>query len=250
MNLGELYKKLRFTVKTDLGETISIKDFAVKIGLAAPRISELENNKREMSLTELKAYHKFFNVSFEYLLGETDVPSANEDIQTACKVTGLSVQAIKHISTLAIITEILKVINSVEIANNPNVSDEDKSEMTKLALEAYEVLSAMGIERDEFIQYIAECSFMVSPIKTFETFCNHGIFDKICLYISFYANQLVENKIESKNGVLDDNFEDYTIWRLQNLISSEFKKIINELEIVNDAEKEVTVNAEHNSTQE
>lgn len=86
--------------------------------------------------------------------------------------------------------------------------------------------------------------------NTLETFCNHGIFDKICLYISFYANQLVENKIESKNSVLDDNFEDYTIWRLQNLISSEFKKIINELEIVNDAEKEVTVDAEHNPTQE
>ena len=99
MDLGELCKRLRFTIKTNLGETTSIKDFAKKIGLAAPRISELENNKREMSLTELKAYHNFFNVSFEYLLGETNVSSNNEDIQTACKVTGLSEEAIKCIQS-------------------------------------------------------------------------------------------------------------------------------------------------------
>lgn len=97
MKLGELYKKLRFTVKTELGESISIKDFADEIGLSAPRISELENNKREMSLTELKAYHKYFNVSFEYLLGETDISSIDEDVQTACKVTGLSEDAILNI---------------------------------------------------------------------------------------------------------------------------------------------------------
>lgn len=249
MNLGELYKKLRFTVKTDLGETISIKDFAEKIGLAAPRISELENNKREMSLTELKAYHKFFNVSFEYLLGETDVPSADEDIQTACKVTGLSVQTIERISDLAFVGELSAVINPEEFTN-PNVSAENKSEAEQLALAAYAFLSAMGIERDEFIQYLTEFPFIISPIKIFETFFNHGVFDKICLYISFYTNQLVKNETKGKISVLDDNFEDYTIWKLQNLISSEFKQMINELKIANDVKKEDTDNAQHNPTQE
>ena len=99
MKLGKLYKELRQTVKDETGDTISIKALADKIQLASSRISELENNKREMSLTELKAYHKFFNVSFEYLLGETDTKTTNEDVQIACETTGLSEEAIKVIRT-------------------------------------------------------------------------------------------------------------------------------------------------------
>lgn len=100
MDLGKLYRQLRFTIKTDLGESISIKELAEKIGLSAPRISELENNKREMSLTELKAYHKFFNVSFEYLLGETEISSTNDAVLKACEVTGLSEESIIKLSKI------------------------------------------------------------------------------------------------------------------------------------------------------
>lgn len=100
MGLGRIYKGLRQTLKDENGNTVSIKALAEKMGLAASRISELENNKREMSLTELKAYHKYFKVSFEYLLGETDIQSANEDIQTVCKVTGLSEISIEKLMDL------------------------------------------------------------------------------------------------------------------------------------------------------
>ncbi|MBE6826957.1 MAG: helix-turn-helix transcriptional regulator [Ruminococcus sp.] len=103
MNLGERYKELRTSVKDESGNPISIKDFAAKcVKLQAPRISELENNKREMSLTELKAYHEYFKVSFEYLMGETDVKTVDEDIQAACKVTGLSEKAIETIRDMVV----------------------------------------------------------------------------------------------------------------------------------------------------
>lgn len=97
MDLGERYKKLRQKVRDNNGNVISIKELSEKICIAAPRISELENNKREMSLTELKAYHTFFNVSFEYLLGETNVESTKEDINSTCKFTGLSEKTVKEI---------------------------------------------------------------------------------------------------------------------------------------------------------
>lgn len=97
MDLGERYKKLRQKIKDNNGNAISIKELSQSICIAAPRISELENNKREMSLTELKAYHTFFNVSFEYLLGETDIESTREDITSICKFTGLSEKTVKEI---------------------------------------------------------------------------------------------------------------------------------------------------------
>lgn len=90
MNLSERYKELRQTIKNSSGDTISIKDFSEQIKLATSRISELENGKREMSLTELKAYHHFFNVSFEYLLGETDIKSVDDTLKNICNATGLN----------------------------------------------------------------------------------------------------------------------------------------------------------------
>lgn len=41
--------------------------------VSASHICELENGK-EPSLNELKVYHKHFNVTYEYLLGETQNP--------------------------------------------------------------------------------------------------------------------------------------------------------------------------------
>ncbi|MDE6101488.1 MAG: helix-turn-helix domain-containing protein [Ruminococcus sp.] len=126
MNLSERYKELRRTIKNSSGDTISIKDFSEQIQLATSRISELENGKREMSLTELKAYHNFFHVSFEYLLGETDIKSVNENIQTACKVTGLSEIAVCNLLDLKcekysiqeVLNHLLEELTSVKECDN------------------------------------------------------------------------------------------------------------------------------------
>lgn len=115
MNLGERYRNLRLALTGKDGEPMSAKEFAKDVvGLATTRVSELENNKREMSLTELKAYHNGLGVSFEYLLGETDIMTINNDIQTACKVTGLSEKAISTILHLKGLSPFfLDVVNSL-----------------------------------------------------------------------------------------------------------------------------------------
>ena len=70
--LSEIYKALRMSKCDEKGNPMGVNKLAKLTGIASSRISELENGKREMSLTELKVYHSFFNVSFEYLLGETE----------------------------------------------------------------------------------------------------------------------------------------------------------------------------------
>lgn len=53
------------------GKPVSQRKLSKEIGIAASHISELETG-RTPSTCELKAYHLFFRVSYEYLLGETD----------------------------------------------------------------------------------------------------------------------------------------------------------------------------------
>ena len=64
------YEELRRQYK-DNGQPISQRKLAKLIGIASPHISEIENG-RMPSLAELRAYHNFFRVSYEYLLEETD----------------------------------------------------------------------------------------------------------------------------------------------------------------------------------
>lgn len=52
-----------------------------------------------MKIEYLQTFADFYNVSTDYILGRTDVKSIQSDIQTACATTGLSENAIKHLTT-------------------------------------------------------------------------------------------------------------------------------------------------------
>lgn len=230
---------------------ISNKDFAISMGVSPQMVSYWRTGTNTPDVEKICNIADYFNVSIDYLMGRAEVATMEADIQIACKVTGLNEEAIKHIETLANITELLSIIKAEDIVSkSDDISDDIKSKMGELSIKAFSDLSKMGIDRPEFMQYVSRCSCMASPIKAFESFCNHGIFEKICLYVSFYANDISVDNTKEKNTVLDDDFEDYTIWKLQNLISSEFKKIIQEIKIANTTDKEVGINGKHNSQKE
>jgi transcriptional regulator with XRE-family HTH domain len=66
---GERIKKLRESYN------LSQTDFASKFGLAQTTIGMYEVGKREPNLDRLSKFAEFFNVSVDYLIGNTDDPS-------------------------------------------------------------------------------------------------------------------------------------------------------------------------------
>lgn len=70
-----IFKELRESY-TFQGEKISIRKFATLIDISHTHISEIERSTRPPSQSELKKYHNFFKVSYEYLLGETKEPTS------------------------------------------------------------------------------------------------------------------------------------------------------------------------------
>lgn len=64
------FKKLRLEYLVE-GKPLSQRALAPLIGISGTHISELETG-RTASFRELKCYHEFFRVSYEYLLNETD----------------------------------------------------------------------------------------------------------------------------------------------------------------------------------
>lgn len=92
------FRELRKEKNPSLMEDYKAKDLAKDLGIPAPKISEPENNKRDASLTELKAYHKYFNVPYEYLLKENN-SRYYEYMQLSTDI-GLSGTAIKTLHDL------------------------------------------------------------------------------------------------------------------------------------------------------
>lgn len=88
-NYGENYKRLR----TDKG--LTQKELAKALNIVHSTISDIEKSKNPPTIEQLQAYHKYFGVSYEYLLGETKAQSP--DIQMICEYTGLSEAAVKRL---------------------------------------------------------------------------------------------------------------------------------------------------------
>ncbi|SEV81557.1 helix-turn-helix domain-containing protein [[Clostridium] fimetarium] len=94
------FRKLREDTETNDSGCISQRTLAAEIGLMYSRISNLESEEGidEPSVKDLMAYHKKFNVPYEYLLGESNnIEYQNMKIS---KELGLSDGAINNITKL------------------------------------------------------------------------------------------------------------------------------------------------------
>ncbi len=227
--LGERYKNLRLSIEEK--DPVSIKKLSELIGILPPRISELENGKRDMSLTELKAYHKYFKVSFEYLLGETDISSTNEDIKIACKVTGLSEEAVK------------KLLNFHE---NEEVYTPDR----------IDCISSESLPGTGFFVFGAP-----SAIKIASELIEHRFFEILIGDIQMYSvmhgerNNIVNVSEEVYNNIKNNPISStYSYYITPNIIAETklnhasdcIKRIITEIA----KNKEASENAQHNPTKE
>ena len=96
--MENVFKKLRMEKNPSEMEDFKGKDLAKELGIAAPKISELENGKRKASLSELQAYHNYFNVPYEYLLGESK--SRHYENMVVSDEIGLSSESIETIKKI------------------------------------------------------------------------------------------------------------------------------------------------------
>ncbi len=80
------------SLREEKGETQ--QELANAIGITRQSLSRYEIAARTVSVEVLGALAQHFNVSADYLLGLSDVKSTEQDMQTACEVTGLSEKAV------------------------------------------------------------------------------------------------------------------------------------------------------------
>ncbi len=95
MDYKETFAKRLISLREQ--KNITQQELADELGITRQSLSLYEKAERTINIELLARIADFFNVSTDYLMGRTDIATLDESIQTACKVTGLSEEAIRKI---------------------------------------------------------------------------------------------------------------------------------------------------------
>lgn len=101
---------------------------ADEIGISKASLSKYLNDNAEIGINSLVKIAEYFNVSFDYLLGFSDIKSPNVELKAVCEYTGLSEKAIQNIikykgdmsdilSTLLSYPELLQLLGEIKEAS-------------------------------------------------------------------------------------------------------------------------------------
>ena len=76
---------------------LSLNQLAKELNITAQSLSLYENAKRTINIDLLTDISKYFDVSADYLVGLSDIPSLDTDLQAVCKYTGLNEDTVTRI---------------------------------------------------------------------------------------------------------------------------------------------------------
>ena len=96
---AEVRKAITDNINKLIANTDGIKgvsDFANSIGVSRDTVNNWISGKSDIRLNDLVKIREKYGVNIDYLLGLSDTAAISEDIQTACKATGLSEKAIEN----------------------------------------------------------------------------------------------------------------------------------------------------------
>lgn len=108
IELGNRITKLRESkhkTQSDIANLLELKSYQ--------QVSYLENGNRNMSLSQLITLAKYFNVSTDYLLGLSDAPTSDKDLQFICDYTGLSIKAVTQLKNNNVNNDKMKILENV-----------------------------------------------------------------------------------------------------------------------------------------
>ena len=182
-----------------LGETVGVSEQTLKnydqaaiyngVSTGQDRVTKIAG----MSINTLCSLADHFGVSTDYLLGRTDIPTCDVDIQTACKTTGLSEKAVeaiaKHRDIQEALNDFLPAFGSGFCWELLNVKS-----TTQKAAESFDSLKAEFAKQGFTIRTLFESLSKITDSINLSLFS----FEKYCRHLpQIYGSDTLENEIES-----------------------------------------------------
>ena len=172
--VGEKIRELREETSTPQQKIADL------LGVTRQSLSLYEKGERTINVEALGKLAEFFGVSADYLLGLSDVRSTEQDIQTACEVTGLSEKAIENIQNVYYhFPRAAREELAPMILNMGTHSDDEKEDFTKTVnqkSEWNEHITAKFLESEYFEKVMHCICEACASKKELNNLLNHPFF--------------------------------------------------------------------------
>lgn len=187
IELGNRITKLRESkhkTQSDIANLLELKSHQ--------QVSYLENGNenRNMSLSQLITLAEYFNVSTDYLLGLSDAPTSDKDLQFICDYTGLNENTIQFF--------------------NASKTDTDYYKNTVAFIEVLVDKLSYDIEYNLTLTDLKECTNYLSLISSFDDKCSIKDIDS---QIEKYKDidESINGKKYKLNQLFNDVLDEYSI---------------------------------------
>lgn len=192
---------------------VSQKKLADYVGVTRQAIGQWKDGKTLPDVSSFQKIAKFFKVSYEYLLGETDNKTTNLTITAICKLTGLNEDAVNQLTSCRIHGG-----NLIPIINNFLESDY----FNKIISGLFECSKYNSLDLKQFLEDLALYPHYDASL------CNESELEFIC-------STFIEERVNINKYKLTMIFNEYLNEITQN-IESVKEEIVNKLyskELVN-----------------
>lgn len=194
------------------------------LGVTQQTLSRYEKGERQASLDFVIKAAKHYNVTADYLLGLSDCKSAEQDMQIACKVTGLSDLSIYKIQ------DIVKY-PYFDIINNVLEDVEDSyqfSEILKKIFTLCENEIKIQAFADAFCE-LANVKFSLSDDSTNSIVFRNALIQLQAALNSFYSDTSDSDAVYKKAALFHLPLEEYEIGYNKFLLQSDIMNLIDSI---------------------
>ena len=188
------------------------KEIAEQLKCDTSTITKHYNGDRDITTDFLIKYANLFNVSADYLLGLSDTPTTDKDIQFICEYTGLDENSIEALQT---IKNSKKSINSITL-NPPRI--QSTTQILNKLISGGTLLSIIDLSMAFNKAFNLQEDYLVAAIAALKEYKK----ERIAMYM--YEDYIAEYQFYKKSK--DDS--DLCLFKLQELVKDELKENISE----------------------
>lgn len=214
-SLKEVFAERLINLREDW--RITQQQLADKLGITRQSLSLFEKGERTINIELLVKIAKYFGVTTDYLLGQTDAMTTETTKREVCDCTRLSEDAVGQLLLFASCSATQEIMETVIKGEESKAKLENREIDMHYILRVLDEINISSDPRD-----VSQFLYNENPVLTSIDFINFLLEDKA--FANLMNEIIAYHSDKAKKGIED--FDSYFIWKAQKQLSDIIERFI------------------------